>query len=157
MSAKAAATRLRIHRRVVLAAKAAGCPAFRDNGRVHVGELREWLRLHPEAVHGGREEAVIDGLKGDNLKLRNDKLETEVIALQRAYVPVKIVKQWVAEAKADVRRILSALHRNAHRFVGLDVPACETELKAREDRISEQLHLMDAEPQDQPIAKILTS
>lgn len=139
VSAASAASILEAPRRVVLAAKRAGCPAFKPNGSVDCQSLKFWLRLHPEIVAKGTDHEKLDREKLKNLRLRNDRLEVEIAEQKRDYVPVEAHMRSLTDLDALMRPIFRSLSTHAPSLYGLETADLETRLREIEIETLQQM------------------
>jgi hypothetical protein len=140
---KAAAGLTGLSLRAVQAAKNAGCPAFRQNGRCDCDTLLIWLGSNPHVLESAGETVNRDVELA--LKTRADRKlrEHRLAVLRGEYVSADEVEKWGAALGAAIRKIVTQIHLAAPSVVGVSVPEAEARLKEFEDEILMQLHTLD--------------
>jgi hypothetical protein len=131
-SLKAAAAGLKLPLRVLQAAKAAGCPAFRSN-RVYEAELLGWLEANPETVGAADNDPKSEKLHEEIRKLRiaNDAKEGRLV--ERAWVAERM--QRVAGELNSLRAKSEAEDPMLFAATNGDVTECRTILRGVWDNI----------------------
>jgi len=129
--------------RAVQAAKNAGCPAIKQNGRVDCDALIAWLAEQPEVLEQAGETVNHDLELA--LKTRADRLlrEHKLAVLRGEYVRAADVEQWGGELGTAIKGVVLKIHLCAPSVIGLAVADAEARLKEIEDQILEQLHLLN--------------
>lgn len=130
VSLSAAAALLGISRAAVQAAKAAGCRAIRQNGRVDCDDLWTWLDEHPEILESAGDK--VDRSIEITLKIRAERLLREhQLAVQRSeYVPAEQVERDTVDLIATAKSVLlSGPASLAPQVVGVSIPEAELILR----------------------------
>jgi hypothetical protein len=142
-SIKAAAGSKRWPLRVIQAAKAAACPAFRGN-RIYGDELDAWLLTHPEI----KKLRTSGDLKGRKLLAECVKLETVNAVKKRELIS----RSWMAErvhvaaGKVDAFRLKSeAEHPLLFAAAAGDVPACREVVRKIWNEIMASMNSLEKE------------
>jgi hypothetical protein len=146
-SLKAAAAAMKLPMRLLKAAKAAGCPAFRSN-RVYEAELIEWIANNPEAAEMAGDDPRDEKLREEIRKLRiaNDAKEGRLI--ERAWVAERM--QRAAGALNAFRAKSEAEHPTRFAAAAGDVAECRTELRKIWDEIFRDIETLKECFRDEP-------
>jgi phage terminase Nu1 subunit (DNA packaging protein) len=143
VSMKACAALTGLTFRAVQAAKDAGCPAIKQNGRVDCDALIKWLANHPQVLEGAGLQVNSDVEQA--LKIRADRMlrEHKLAVLRGQYVLASDMQKAGAELGMAVRKIVEQIHLAAPTVVGVSVADAEARLKDIEQEILGQLHGLD--------------
>jgi hypothetical protein len=113
-SIKDAAARLSLPLGVLVMARAAGCAAFRQDGRVHLDTLVQWLADNPGRLPDA--DAMVDKLKWDarEKQARAEMREHRLAVARREFIPAREMRLEFTRAVVDMKkRLLEGMRTNA--------------------------------------------
>lgn len=116
-----------------------GNPGARRDGLYDVAAWQKFA----DAVSSPRGPAVPPEEKLRNLRLKNEKLEAEIAAIEREYTPRSEVNRSAALLAAEIAKIVRRIHSHAGELVGLSIPEAEIRLKEVEDSVLLKLHTIN--------------
>lgn len=124
--------------------KVEGNPGAEADGRWNVEAWRAFKAAREGETAGGNGPLEsVTALKARHLLLQNQKLEHQIAVMRREYVPASDVERWGAELGAEIRKVVSQIHRIAPSIVGMQVEDAEVRLREVEDEILAKLHILE--------------
>ena len=113
-SIKDAAAQLSLPLGVLVMARGAGCPAFRQDGRVNKEILVKWLEENSDRIPDAN--AMVDKLKWDarEKKARAEMREHRLALARREVIPAREMRHTFTRAVVDMKkRLLEGMRTNA--------------------------------------------
>jgi hypothetical protein len=113
-SIRDAAAQLGLPLGVLVMARAAGCPAFRQDGRVDKPVLVQWLKDNPHRIPDA--DAMVDKLQWDarEKRARAEMREHRLALARREVIPAREMRREFTRAVVDMKkRLLEGMRTNA--------------------------------------------
>jgi len=123
-----AAARLQLPVELLRTAKHMGCPAMKQNGRVNLPELQQWLAEHPDLVNSS--EDMVGVTKENFLRAKADRemREHRLAVLRRDVIPVGEVRLSFTRATIEMKRRLLEGVRTLAQEIGLHLAGTEEQI-----------------------------